>query len=113
MIGDLEHLLVLQGVTRRQSGEYKCQAQTLYMETKTNHKFDGQRTNYQYYMHVHIINHYQEFSWYLDNSVSNVMSIRVMSVVSGDHGHSTISVYTINILPQYHGLARETSRHIR
>ena len=33
MIGELEHLLVLQGVTRKQSGEYKCQAWMLYKLT--------------------------------------------------------------------------------
>ena len=29
MIGEMEHLLVLQSVSRRQSGEYKCQVKDI------------------------------------------------------------------------------------
>ena len=42
--------------------------------------------------------------------VNNVME---ESSRSGYYGHAPLSVHTILSLPQYHGLARETSGHIR
>ena len=79
MIGEREHLLVLQSVARKQVGSNTGKAATTaFLLTKL----------------------------YL---VSAEWGVQVPS----DNGHPALPVHTGGSLPQHHGLARETSSHIR
>ena len=90
MIGEREHLLVLQSVARKQVGSNTGKAAT------TAHSFPLVYNNQRRLLTKLCL-------------VSAEWGVQVPS----DNGHPALPVHTGGSLPQHHGLARETSSHIR
>ena len=105
MIGEREHLLVLQSVARKQVGESTRRAATtirdqrrllyaasiLNWDTCPQVVFNGKTRKSEHYL------------------VFAEWGVQVPS----DNGHPALPVHTGGRLPQHHGLARETPSHIR